>query len=267
MIEELILLSAGAYLLLASINDIKHRFVHDYTTYSFGALFLVLRLLLNDYGFISYAVPTLIISYALYKLGAWGGGDLKLLTALAIGIPYLSTDSGLPFFANFLTNTLIMGMIFGIAWSLMLIIKNLREVSKKITKIDLVIIIISFTAGLILLTQAVLLKLIAVILFFLPLTYLTKKVELVIQVIDKRVTDLEEGDWILNNIKIGRKLVTKKPTGLSKEDIKILQLSKLRKIKVRDGIPFVPSFFLGFLTAYYYGNIILNLVGNLITSI
>ena len=121
MIEELLIISAGVYLLLASINDIKHRFVHDYMSYSFGALFLILRLLINDYSFILYAVPTLIISYVLYKIGAWGGGDLKLLTALAIGVPYLSSDTELPFFANFLTNTLITGMLFGLLWSLILI--------------------------------------------------------------------------------------------------------------------------------------------------
>lgn len=275
MIETLLLVSVFAYLLLASINDIKHRFVHDYASYSFGLLFLVLRFLLffetgSLPGILTvfcYAVPTFLISYFLYKIGAWGGGDVKLLTSVSIGVPFLSTDTTLPFFANFLSNTIISGMAFGIFWALMLIIINIRKVLKELTRLDLIISSVFLIASLWLVFQTSLHKLFALILLFIPLSYLTKKVENVIQVIDKNVKNLEPGDWILSDIKIGRRTVKKTPIGLTKDDIKLLQKTKLRTIKIKDGIPFVPSFLLAFLSAVFYGNIILNIVQVFVTSI
>ncbi|MBN1923265.1 MAG: prepilin peptidase [Nanoarchaeota archaeon] len=276
MIENIIVISAGLYLLLASINDIMHRFVHDYMTYSFGALFLVLRVLLfYETGepimllsSLYVAAPTLLISYILYKAGAWGGGDLKLLTAMAIGVPFLTShDAQFPFFANFLTNTLVTGIFFGIIWSLIQVVRNLKKVSKKISKTDLIIFLLFLITGVFFFTQNYIFKIFSIILLLFPITYMIKKVEYETQVIDKPVKNLEEGDWILEDIKAGRKTVLKKPTGLSKEDIALLQKTKLKTIKVRDGIPFVPSFFLGYLTAFYYGNLIFNFVGVLFTSI
>ena len=270
MIETILLISAIIYLVIASINDIRFRFVHDYATYSFGALFIILRLMLyfesNELnsliGVIYFVLPTLLISYILYKIGAWGGGDLKLLTALAIGIPFLSSFPTL--FLDFLTNTVLMGLVFGLSWSLMLMIKNLKKIQKIITKLDFAIIIIFFIIGIIFLFLNNWFKMFSFFMLFLPLTYLSKKTENITQVIDKKVKNLEEGDWILADIKIGRKTVKKSPTGLSKKDIIILQKSKLRKIKIKDGIPFVPSFLLGLITSLTSGNLIVNIVSNLI---
>jgi Flp pilus assembly protein protease CpaA len=271
MVETLILISAFIYLILASINDIKYRFVHDYPSYSFGLLFLILRIILafelNNFTILLemlyYAIPTLLISLVLYKLGAWGGGDLKLLTALSIGIYSFSTDTYLSFYLNFLMNTMIMGLVFSLLWSLILIFKNIKKVSKKITKTDLFIIVIFFLIGFYFIFQSTLFKIFSVLLFLIPLTYLTKKVEYDIQVIDKKVKDLEEGDWIIKDIKVGRKLIIKKPTGLSKQDIKVLQNSRLRKIKIKDGIPFVPSFLLALIATIIYDNLIFSLITNI----
>jgi len=274
MIESILLTSAFIYLLLASINDIKHRFVHDYLTYSFGALFLILRLILffetsnpAQLGFILYALPTLGISFILYKLGAWGGGDLKLLTALSIGIPYFSTDSVLPFYANFLSNAVIAGMIFSILWALYLILKNLKKVSRKIKKTDVFVMLASVIISIILLFQNNLYKIFSILFLFLPVTYLAKKVENEIQTVNKKVSALEEGDWIINDIKIGGRVIKKKPTGLSKKDIMLLQKSGKKIIQIRDGIPFVPSFLIALIATVIYGNIIYNFVQNMITSI
>lgn len=275
MIETIILITVFAYLVLASVNDIKHRFVHDYTSYSFGLLFLILRFLLyfetGDFNSLLtvfyFAVPTFIISYVLYKIGAWGGGDVKLLTSLSIGIPFLSTDNSvIPFFANFLSNTLIAGLLFGVLWTLILIFKNLKKASKALSKLDYLILIVFSTLSIIFFFRKGFYKIFSIILVFLPLSFIAKKLEDTIQVIDKKVRNLEPGDWILKDIKIGGKTVKKTPIGLTKKDIKVLQKSKLRKIKIRDGIPFVPSFLLAFLVTLFYDNIIINFVAGIITS-
>jgi prepilin signal peptidase PulO-like enzyme (type II secretory pathway) len=214
-----------------------------------------------------FAIPTLAVSYLLYRFGAWGGGDVKLLTALSVGVPFLSTDSFLPFFVNFLSNTLVTGMLFGIFWSSMLILKNFKKVSPKITRLDFLIIIVFFSISVYFMLSNPFYKIFSLLLVFLPLTYLTKKVENIIQVISKKVKDLEPGDWILKDIKVGRRTVKKTPIGLTKKDIKLLQKSRIKKIKIKDGIPFVPSFLLAFIGTLVYENIILNIVQNVITSI
>lgn len=272
MIEQLIIISTIIYLLMTSINDIKHRFVHDYTSYSFGLLFFVLRILLwietgDIFQFINifiYVIPVLIISIILYKIGWWGGGDSKLITALAIGIPFLSTDN--LFFLNFSINTLIGGLLFGLIYSFVLALKKYKKVSKVLTKLDLTIILVLSLISVVMFFNNVLYKLFSLLLFTLPLTYLIRKVEPVIQIIDKKVKNLEPGDWIVEDIKIGRKKVLKKPTGLSKEDIQMLQKTKLKYIKIKDGLPFVPSFLIGFFMTLLYGNVLLTIMKHLLVT-
>lgn len=270
MIWELIFISTLIYLVMGSINDIKYRFVHDYMTYSFGLLFLLLRimlafesnnisLLINSFYFF---IPALIIGVVLYKLGWWGGGDAKMIIALTLAIPFAPGDSQIPYFGNFLMNSLVGGLIFGILYSFILVIRKWRDANKVLKPLDLIITVALFITSIILFYYDILFKLFGVILFFLPISYIIRKLENVIQIIDKKVSVLEPGDWIISDIKVGRHLVVKKPTGLSKEDIKILQKSKLKLIKIRDGIPFVPSFLIGLIFTQIYGNVLINIVYN-----
>ena len=72
-------------------------------------------------------------------------------------------------------------------------------------------------------------------------------------------TKLTEGDWIVKDIFIGGKYLTgPKDLGIGKNQIKVLiQLYKQKKIKkilVKEGIPFVPSFFIAFIVTLVFGN-------------
>jgi len=125
----------------------------------------------------------------------------------------------------------------------------------------------SVIISIILLFQNNLYKIFSILFLFLPVTYLAKKVENEIQTVNKKVSALEEGDWIINDIKIGGRVIKKKPTGLSKKDIMLLQKSGKKIIQIRDGIPFVPSFLIALIATVIYGNIIYNFVQNMITSI
>jgi prepilin signal peptidase PulO-like enzyme (type II secretory pathway) len=57
---------------------------------------------------------------------------------------------------------------------------------------------------------------------------------------------LTVGDWLYQKVRVGRKLIKPYWEGLSEEEVKLLRKSK-KKIKIKQGIPFVPSFFLAFL--------------------
>jgi hypothetical protein len=57
--------------------------------------------------------------------------------------------------------------------------------------------------------------------------------------------DLREGDWLVNDVCVGKKIIKADWQGLERKDLKILHKLK-RKIKVKEGIPFVPAFFIAF---------------------
>jgi hypothetical protein len=70
---------------------------------------------------------------------------------------------------------------------------------------------------------------------------------------------LTEGDWIVNDIYVGKKYVAgPKDLGISKAQIKKLvdfyKKGKVRKILVKEGIPFVPSFLAAFIATLVFGN-------------
>ena len=72
-------------------------------------------------------------------------------------------------------------------------------------------------------------------------------VERTIMIKEYPVNKLTEGDWLAEDVKLGKKLlVSKSTTGLSLDQIKMLKESKVRAVKVREGIAFVPGFLLAF---------------------
>lgn len=272
MIEELILAIAFIYLLITSILDIKYRLVWDYINYSFGFLFLIIRLIeliitLNFTIFLGVmlaSLTTFVIGLILYKTGAWGGGDLKLLTALSIGLFFLPSDTlsisslSFPFYANFLINTLFSGIIFGLIWSYYLFIKT--KTYKELKKIHLIILLIALTLFILTFVVNAKEKILFSLLIVFCLYYIIKIFENKITVIDKSVKKLDEGDWILKDIKIKNYLVKKTPIGISKEDIRILQSSNLKTIKIKDGIPFLVSFFLAFIITVILNDNLMKLI-------
>lgn len=276
MIEEILLVCAFIYLLVTSILDIKYRLVWDYINYSFGFLFLIIRLLeliiTGDVsifiGVILASLATFLVGLFLYKIGAWGGGDLKLLTALSIGLFFLPSDTVLiqtlsfPFYANFLINTLFSGIIFGLIWSYYLVIKT--KTYKEFNKTHIIILIISLIFIILSFVIQTKERILFMLISTFSLYFIIKIFEDKITIIDKKVSKLDEGDWILSDMKVGNKIVTKKPTGISKEDIKIFQSSKLKTIKIKDGIPFLVSFFLAFIITFVLND---NLIKVLIMNI
>jgi len=72
---------------------------------------------------------------------------------------------------------------------------------------------------------------------------------------------LTEGDWIAKDIKIGGKYITgPKDLGIEKKNIRKLvefyKKGKIKKVLIKEGIPFVPSFLAGWLMTVFFGNFI-----------
>ena len=76
---------------------------------------------------------------------------------------------------------------------------------------------------------------------------------------------LTEGDWIVNDIKVdGKRICGPKDLGIEKEQIKNLisyyRAGKIKKVLIKEGIPFVPSFLMGFVVTLVFGNVIGHLI-------
>ncbi len=77
------------------------------------------------------------------------------------------------------------------------------------------------------------------------------------------VSRLVEGDWLVAEVrKNGRVLVRPKNTGLTRQQIAILKRHKVRRVLVREGIPFVPSFLLALLVQVLLGGRLLALLSS-----
>ena len=85
------------------------------------------------------------------------------------------------------------------------------------------------------------------LIFVLPYFYVyAKSVDESCMIKKIKSSKLTEGDWLVRNLKIGKKLIKAKWDGLSKEEIKLIK-KKYKEIEIKQGIPFVPVFFFSFL--------------------
>ena len=78
--------------------------------------------------------------------------------------------------------------------------------------------------------------------------------------------ELTEGDWIAEEIKVGKKYICgPKDLGIELAQIKKLiaykKKGKIKKVLIKVGIPFVPSFLIAFIVTYIWGNVVFRIIG------
>lgn len=285
MVIELILIIAGLLALLAaSISDIKTREVPDWVSYSliisgFG-LRLFHSLTTSEWFFLLHGVIgfliMMILGNLMFRTRQWGGGDTKLL--MGIGVAFATTpsylpSSAIPFLAIVLINILLIGAIYGISYGVILAVKHRDKFlpafkylnqEKKVARIKMMalaiaILIIIFLFATNLDTRA---KLLLGILALMGLLY--PYLSLFIKAVEKSclykripVTKLTPGDWVEENVYKNNKLIYKrKPLGIEQEDIQKVIKAKVKDVLVKEGIPFIPPFFIGTLISVITGEII-----------
>ncbi|MCK5283400.1 MAG: prepilin peptidase [Nanoarchaeota archaeon] len=285
MIELIITHSiAFFYLLTGSISDIKTREVADWSNYGLIAIGiasnLIFSLVSNNWNFILNSLMGfgvfLLLALIMFYTGQWGGGDSKMLMGLGalygLGLRWEQSS----FLVSFLLNTLIAGAVYGIIWSIVLAIKNRKKFLKEHIKITsnknikttrkifillFAISIILFFAINDLLLRSMILSLTAMIFFTFYLWILIKAVEKSCMHKLVKPDKLTEGDWIVKDIKYkGKYIAGPKDLGIEKKQIaklkKLYREKKIKNVLIKEGIPFVPSFFLGWLMTLAFGNIL-----------
>jgi prepilin signal peptidase PulO-like enzyme (type II secretory pathway) len=71
--------------------------------------------------------------------------------------------------------------------------------------------------------------------------------------------DLTEGDALLNNVRIGKKVIKKSVHGLSLEQIKMLRKSK-KKVWIKEGLVFVPVILVSVIVSLFLGNLFFSII-------
>ncbi|MFH1408726.1 MAG: A24 family peptidase [Nanoarchaeota archaeon] len=273
-----LLLIGGAALLAGTLSDLKTREIPDWLNYSLLAAALGIRLInsivLTDWSFVLEGLYGfglgMIIAMVMFYTGQWGGGDSKLIIAMGmlIGFP-LTLDS---VFISYLVNVLLIGALYGVIWSMFLAVKHRVVFMKTFHELNSKKAVVRAKCAVFSLAGAVLL-----ISFFLwgtpwlvPLggllviIILTLYAWLFIKSVEKACmhkwispSKLVEGDWIAEEISIGGKLITgPKDLGIKKDQIALLRKKKVKKVLVKEGIPFVPPFFIAFILTYWLGNLL-----------
>jgi len=286
MFDPIIYSIAIIALAIGTYTDIKTREVPDFVNYSLIAVGLsanvIFSLIKSDIsyiinsiiGFIIFLLIALIMFYA----GQWGGGDSKMLMGLGALIGLGVINSKNMFLIHFLLNLLIIGSFYGLLWSLSLALRHrkkflheyrkifLKSKLKKLRLIVYMIFIISFTLNLFFTRDPVIKMLFFVLLFLLLIMYyllifikILEKVCMLKYVEPNRLT---EGDWIAKEIKYnGKYICGPKDLGIERKQIneliKLYNQKKIKRILIKEGIPFVPSFLMAFVITIMYGNLLL----------
>jgi len=287
MIEALTKIIALLLLSIGSYTDIKTREVPDWLNFSligigFGIAILG-SLIFNTWNYIIYATAgfllCLLISLLMFYTGQWGGGDSKMIMGIGalMGLNIFNINYTSFSLISFLINILFVGAFYGLFWSVILSIKNRKKFAKQAKKTILRSKIINYTLLIIsiilisavVLTKDFLLKTIPFLALMLILMYYLyhyiKIVEKVCMIKYVKPDQLTEGDWIAKDIKIKNKVIASpKDLGISLKQIKLLKKlekqNKIKKVLIKEGIPFVPSFLIAYITALIFGNLLFALL-------
>ncbi len=247
-----------AGIIVASLQDLKRREVDNW---------LNLFLLLASFSFIffraiferdstiifqaGFALVLLFIFMNVFYYGrVFAGGDAKLLFAMTVffvGATFMTTLVNLGIFLLFL---MFAGSIYGILYSVVLYVKDFEKVNKKIKEgFDILWVRYSIVFGVILFVLSYVnwwFLFFAIFVIVLPLLYVfAKGLENISMMRTISGKELREGDWLVEDIKIKGKVIKADWDGLSLEDIKLLKGRK--KVKIKEGLPFVPAFLIAFL--------------------
>lgn len=266
-----LLFLTGIWIIIAIIQDFKKREVANWLNFSLIIFALAYRLFYSifssNYNFLLQGIIGLAIFTALgnlfYYCRLFAGGDAKLLIALGAILPFsLIFKENLILFALFIFALFLFGGIYGFIYSLFILARNTKRFSiefkghfAKMKFLIWIFICLSLISLVVIIFFNInILILIPMIILILPILYIYAKSIEECMVINQNVKKLAEGDWLYEKLILGKGKNKKmiKPTweGLSLKDIKIIQKYKDR-IKIKQGIPFTPSFIFAFMFLIY----------------
>ena len=265
-----LIILAGIWLVFASIYDLKKRMVPNWLSFSliifalgfrfFYSLFESESYLFFYQGLIGLGI-FFIVGNALYYGRMFAGGDAKLMMALGVILPFsMDLLKNLELFFLFVILFLFAGGFYGLIWSVFLTLNNFKIFKKEFTnqfnnKKNKEIVYAVMAFALVIMVYGLFETLffyLGILIFIMPYFYIyARSIDNSCLIKSTFVSKLEEGDWLYEDLKIGRNTIKSKWRGLTKEEIKIIKKNH-KKIMIRQGIPFVPAFLISFLAFVYF---------------
>jgi Flp pilus assembly protein protease CpaA len=270
-------------LIIASLSDIKTREVPDWLNYSLIFSAFGLRLIYSlEFGFhillsgILGFIPFFLLAYLFYYTDQWGGGDSKLLMAMGavLGLSYPFDSSSWQLLLYFLA-LLFLGAIWGLFWLIYEAVRNRINFRKEFLSSvrknrSIHFTLLSLTLCLLLLTFW---QIIFLVFFLFPLGvfYLfifVSAVEKTCFYHSRSPLKLTEGDWLSQPVIINKKQIMGTRT-LSRADLEELQrlhkTHKLETVRIKEGIPFIPSFLFAYIVITFAQNWLLDFSAKLLS--
>jgi len=265
--EEVFLIGLGLiWIIFAVVQDLRKREIANWLNFSLVVFALAFRLFFSLFkgegfdffyqGFIGFAI-FFILGNLFYYGRVFAGGDAKLMIALGAVLPLFSNfPLNFNLFLEFLLFFLVVGAIYGFVFGGVLALKNKKrfkkEFSKQFKKSKKIIYFVVFLSVLFMgLAFFDLLFLYLSILFFVsPYFYVCAKAIDEACMVKKVDTNLlTEGDWLYLNVKIGKKIIEAKWSGLTKYELALLRKNK-KNVLIRQGIPFSPVFLISYVCVF-----------------
>ncbi len=260
---------AVIWIIIAIIQDFRKREVANWLNFSLIAIALAYRAFVSVFfenylyfinGLLGFAIFFLLANLFYYGR-VFAGGDAKLLMGLGAVLPFsFFLYENLQIFLYFIILLLFTGSIYGLTYSFVLSYKNrkkfIKEFFKQFDKNKKVFKIFIFLAALVLIfvlfMEMYLFVWFSLIVLIFPFLYIyAKAIEESCMVRSKHTRELTLGDWLYKPVKVGKKRIKPNWEGLSDKELKILKKVR-RKVLVKEGIPFTPSFLLAFLILVWF---------------
>jgi len=253
----------------AVIQDLRRREVDNIWNFSLIAFALSYRLFLSVYTDNHYFILNGILGFFIflflgnlfYYMRLFAGGDAKLLIALGAILPFsLNWLVNFEIFLFFIILFLTLGSIYTFMWSLFLVSYNFDDFKKELKKQSLkykLMFNLAFILGILWLIIFYILNmipflLIGLIILLFPLLFVfAKSVEEGCMIRNLDAKQVTEGDWLYRDIIVKGKIIRSRWEGISKEELKIIRKYHKKKILIKQGIPFTPSFLLAFLSLLF----------------
>jgi len=278
MIQDLFLIILGIiYLAFASASDLRKREIPNWLCFSLIIFAVVYRcifaLLYSDLNYFLFGILGLgifvFLGYLFYYMRVFAGGDAKLLMGLGLLLPLSSAlGKNLFLFILFIFLLFLLGSIWGLGFSLFNVLVNFRifreefarqlKLNKKFVSYVLAFSVVLFLFMAIYnssFTGIEIVYIVPLLILSFPILYVyAKAIEEACFVVDVSPKDLTIGDWLYKKVKIGKRFIKPNWEGLDEKELEILRKNG-KKVKVKYGVPFGPSFlfaFVVFLTLYFW---------------
>lgn len=256
---------ALVWIIFATIQDLRTREIANWLSFSliiFAIGFRFFYSVFSETGFEFFYEGLIglgiffIIGNLLYYGKIFAGGDTKLMIALGAILPFsLNFLDNIKIFILFFILFFLAGSVYGLIYSLTLMSRNFSRFKLEFKKVFRnykdKIYFIMFVALFFMafgFSQKEFFYL-GVFIFIMPYFYVyARSVDESCMIKKLKAKYLREGDWLYEDIKIGKKTIKADWAGISDKNIKLLKTKfKNKKILVRQGIPFTPVFLITFI--------------------